>query len=74
MYVHFPFCSVRCPYCDFAVDVRSDIPHARYADRVIAEIEARAPWFGAGARLPVLRSIYFGGGTPGLWRRPSWAG
>jgi oxygen-independent coproporphyrinogen III oxidase len=67
VYVHYPFCSVRCPYCDFAVDVRADIPHARYADRVIAELEARAPWFGAGARLPALRSIYFGGGTPGLW-------
>ena len=67
MYVHYPFCSVRCPYCDFAVDVRSDIPHVRYADAVIAEIEARAGWFGAGPRPPALRSIYFGGGTPGLW-------
>ena len=63
MYVHYPFCSVRCPYCDFAVDVREEIPHSRYADAVIAELNARAGWF-AGGRL---RSIYFGGGTPGLW-------
>jgi oxygen-independent coproporphyrinogen-3 oxidase len=69
VYVHFPFCSVRCPYCDFAVDTRPEIPHEGYADAVIAEIEQRRPWFtGAGGELPELRSIYFGGGTPGLWR------
>jgi oxygen-independent coproporphyrinogen III oxidase len=65
VYVHFPFCAVRCPYCDFAVDTRADIPHAEYAKAVIAELGARAPWFsGAGP----LVSIYLGGGTPGLWR------
>ena len=65
VYVHFPFCSVRCPYCDFAVDTRAEIPHDAYADAVIAELAARARWFdGAGP----LVSIYFGGGTPGLWR------
>src|SRR6185312_16111328 len=65
VYVHFPFCSVRCPYCDFAVDTRADIPHEVYADAIIGEIETRASWFaGAGP----LVSIYFGGGTPGLWR------
>jgi oxygen-independent coproporphyrinogen-3 oxidase len=65
VYVHFPFCSVRCPYCDFAVDTRAEIPHDLYADAVIAELAARAGWFqGAGP----LVSIYFGGGTPGLWR------
>jgi oxygen-independent coproporphyrinogen-3 oxidase len=65
VYVHFPFCSVRCPYCDFAVDTRGEIPHDAYADAVVAELAARAPWYdGAGP----LQSIYFGGGTPGLWR------
>ncbi len=65
VYVHFPFCGVRCPYCDFAVDTRTGIPHDAYADAVIAEIAARRPWYeGAGP----LVSIYFGGGTPGLWR------
>jgi oxygen-independent coproporphyrinogen III oxidase len=68
VYVHFPFCSVRCPYCDFAVDTRAEIPHDAYADAVIAELAARARWFdGAGP----LVSIYFGGGTPGLWRAES---
>jgi oxygen-independent coproporphyrinogen-3 oxidase len=76
VYVHFPFCSVRCPYCDFAVDVRGEIPHERYAEAVVREIEARAPWFRAGREAeaegvgegPALVSIYFGGGTPGLWQ------
>ena len=68
LYVHFPFCSVHCPYCDFAVDARAEIPHDRYADAVVAEISARAPWFRGQASAPRLVSIYFGGGTPGLWR------
>ena len=74
LYVHFPFCGVHCPYCDFAVDARADIPHDGYAGAVVSEIEARAAWFGwngsaAGDSVgPPLVSVYFGGGTPGLWR------
>jgi oxygen-independent coproporphyrinogen-3 oxidase len=64
VYVHFPFCSSRCPYCDFAVAVTPTIPHDAYADAVLAEVAARAPDF-SGLELA---SIYFGGGTPGLWR------
>jgi oxygen-independent coproporphyrinogen-3 oxidase len=64
VYVHFPFCRARCPYCDFATAVRDPIPHDAYADAVARELEARQPWF-SGAKLA---SIYFGGGTPGLWR------
>lgn len=64
VYVHFPFCGARCPYCDFAVAIRATIPHDAYADAVIAELRARAKDF---RELP-LTSVYFGGGTPGLWR------
>lgn len=64
VYVHFPYCSARCPYCDFAIHVRKTIPHARYRDAVIAELAARRDELGA----RVVRSIYFGGGTPGLWQ------
>jgi oxygen-independent coproporphyrinogen-3 oxidase len=68
VYVHFPFCGVRCPYCDFAVDTRAELPHDAYADAVLAELAARRAWFeGSGP----LASIYFGGGTPGLWRPDS---
>jgi len=67
IYVHFPFCGAHCPYCDFAVAVRPTIPHDAYTDAVIAELRERAPWW-KGANEPKLVSIYFGGGTPGLWR------
>ena len=67
VYVHFPFCTSRCPYCDFAVAVKREIPHTAYADAVLAELQARGPAF-LGEAGPRLVSIYFGGGTPGLWR------
>src|SRR5262245_25515495 len=63
VYVHFPFCAAICPYCDFAVEVRREIPHRAYADRVIEELALKAPWF-QGAQAATL---YFGGGTPSLW-------
>lgn len=63
VYLHFPWCRKRCPYCDFAVEV-GEPPHDAYADAVLAELAARAPAFEGGA----LASIYFGGGTPSLWR------
>jgi oxygen-independent coproporphyrinogen-3 oxidase len=64
VYVHFPYCTRRCPYCDFAVHARRRIPHEAYAEAAIRELLARAPWFGELAAT----SLYFGGGTPGLWR------
>ena len=67
VYIHFPFCTARCPYCDFATAVRPEIPHDSYADAVLAELKARAPWFQTSGN-PPLASIYFGGGTPGRWR------
>jgi oxygen-independent coproporphyrinogen-3 oxidase len=67
VYVHFPFCTTRCPYCDFAVVVKREIPHAAYADVLLQELAKRAPAFIPTAS-PGLVSIYFGGGTPGLWR------
>jgi len=67
VYVHFPFCRTRCPYCDFATAVREPIPHHEYAAAVMAELSARAGWF-RNTKPPDLKSIYFGGGTPGLWR------
>jgi oxygen-independent coproporphyrinogen-3 oxidase len=63
VYVHFPYCRKRCPYCDFAVHVRQRIPHARYAEAILRELDGARGDF-AGRRAV---SIYFGGGTPGLW-------
>jgi len=64
IYVHYPYCARVCPYCDFNVVARRSIPHVRYADAILAELDVRAPLFAG--RGDVV-SIYFGGGTPGLW-------
>jgi oxygen-independent coproporphyrinogen-3 oxidase len=70
VYVHFPWCRKRCPYCDFAIAVAplEDIPHDAYEAALLAEFGARADLFSPGR---VLRSVYFGGGTPALFRPPS---
>lgn len=65
VYIHFPWCQRRCPYCDFNTRVDREIPHDAYRDAVLAELRARRTAFGE-ARLA---SIYFGGGTPSLWRQ-----
>jgi len=62
VYVHFPYCAFRCPYCDFAVTTEP-VPQARYAGAVLAELQARAPAFAGLA----CRTLYLGGGTPSLW-------
>lgn len=63
VYVHFPWCLKKCPYCDFAsTGIRQDeVPHGAYADAVIAELGRRE--LGGGS----LVSVFFGGGTPSLW-------
>lgn len=67
VYVHFPWCLAKCPYCDFVsyAAPREDIDHRGYADAVLREAEARRAQLGD-RDLPV-RSIFFGGGTPSLW-------
>lgn len=65
IYIHFPWCLAKCPYCDFVsyATERDDIDHAGYADAVLREAEARAPSV-AGR---TITSVFFGGGTPSLW-------
>lgn len=62
LYVHWPFCVSRCPYCDFNSHVRASIDQDRWREALIADLahEARL--------LPgrQLTSIFFGGGTPSL--------
>ncbi|MGD2059719.1 MAG: radical SAM family heme chaperone HemW [Acidimicrobiia bacterium] len=56
-YVHIPFCSAVCPYCDFAVVAgRDDLAH-RYTEAVVTEIASSPSW-------RPLHAVYFGGGTP----------
>lgn len=64
IYVHFPWCLAKCPYCDFvsyATD-RATIDHEGYADAILREAEHRARTFPGS-----IGSIFFGGGTPSLW-------
>ena len=66
LYVHFPYCLRRCPYCDFTIAIARQIPGARYADAVLAELRLRLEQRPAWAERP-LDSVYLGGGTPSLW-------
>ena len=65
LYVHFPWCVKKCPYCDFnSHALRGEIPEREYVDALIRDLEfdlALAP----DAR--PLTSIFFGGGTPSLF-------
>jgi oxygen-independent coproporphyrinogen-3 oxidase len=62
LYVHWPFCRAKCPYCDFNSHVRAAIDEARWRAALLAELEATAA--GLGPRR--LETIFFGGGTPSL--------
>jgi putative oxygen-independent coproporphyrinogen III oxidase len=62
LYIHWPFCLSRCPYCDFNAHVREIIPQQRFRDALRRELVWEAERLG---RRP-LRSIFFGGGTPSL--------
>ncbi|HUL60605.1 MAG TPA: coproporphyrinogen-III oxidase family protein [Anaeromyxobacteraceae bacterium] len=63
VYVHFPYCTHRCPYCDFAVSTARPPAAGRFARALLAELRLRAGAFDG--LEPV--SLYLGGGTPSLW-------
>ncbi|MHA6724148.1 radical SAM family heme chaperone HemW [Sphingomonas sp. RS2018] len=62
LYVHWPFCVSKCPYCDFNSHVREDVDQAAWRAALVADVAHEA------ALLPGRRlaSIFFGGGTPSL--------
>ena len=62
LYIHWPFCAAKCPYCDFNSHVRDRIDQAAFADALSRELAHEAARAG---RRP-LASIFFGGGTPSL--------
>ncbi|WP_420394268.1 radical SAM family heme chaperone HemW [Acuticoccus sp.] len=63
VYVHWPFCAAKCPYCDFNSHVRhGGVDEARYAAALARELTTLASW--TTDRRPV--SVFFGGGTPSL--------
>ena len=62
IYVHWPFCLSKCPYCDFNSHVRDSVDHDRWRTALLAELDHYAD------RTPgrTVTSIFFGGGTPSL--------
>ena len=62
LYVHWPFCQAKCPYCDFNSHVVASIDQGRWADAYRAEISRLGDRTGR----RVLETIFLGGGTPSL--------
>ena len=70
LYVHWPFCKAKCPYCDFNSHVRAGVDHGAWANALCAELRWVAGEMGSGgsegSRGRPLQSVFFGGGTPSL--------
>ncbi|MBC7637833.1 MAG: coproporphyrinogen III oxidase [Acetobacteraceae bacterium] len=62
LYIHWPFCLAKCPYCDFNSHVRDRIDQPRFA----AALRTELAWEAARLGPRPLGSIFFGGGTPSL--------
>lgn len=62
LYIHWPFCAKKCPYCDFNSHVRERVEVDAWGDALLADLRAEAQAAGGEA----LGSIFFGGGTPSL--------
>ncbi|WP_395613859.1 radical SAM family heme chaperone HemW, partial [Allosphingosinicella sp.] len=62
LYIHWPFCISKCPYCDFNSHVREQVDQGRWRDALLADLAFEA------AQTPGRRlsSVFFGGGTPSL--------
>lgn len=62
LYVHWPFCQSKCPYCDFNSHVVQAVDQTVWLDAYVSEIDR----VGAQTEGRILRSVFFGGGTPSL--------
>lgn len=62
VYVHWPFCKAKCPYCDFNSHVRTNVDQSAWETAYLAEIDRLANETGPRA----VQSVFFGGGTPSL--------
>lgn len=80
LYVHFPWCVAKCPYCDFnSFALRGELPVEPYLDALQRDLDAQLEWFARAARdapgaagAPSLQqrpitSVFMGGGTPSLF-------
>jgi oxygen-independent coproporphyrinogen-3 oxidase len=63
IYVHWPYCAVKCPYCDFNSHVRDAFSETRWSDAILKELDFVA---GLQSERQSVASVFFGGGTPSL--------
>ena len=63
VYIHFPYCEKKCPYCDFNSHVTKKIEHERFLEAYKKDFDHH---FSQILKKPSLESIFFGGGTPSL--------
>jgi oxygen-independent coproporphyrinogen III oxidase len=68
LYIHIPFCTHKCHYCDFYSIVDRQDRQQNFTDRLVRELRAQAPF----ADQSPLRSIFVGGGTPSLLAPDLW--
>ncbi len=69
LYIHIPYCAVKCPYCDFNSYAAREWPEDAYTAALVAELQTRAtetPWSDT-----TIETIFFGGGTPSLFQASS---
>ncbi len=69
IYVHWPFCAAKCPYCDFNSHVRTQIDESGWIDAIVRELEWTAEQ--QGTDRPIVETVFFGGGTPSLMQGKS---
>ncbi len=62
LYIHWPFCAKKCPYCDFNSHVRETVDVGAWQDALLSDMRHEAEAAGGEA----LTSVFFGGGTPSL--------
>ena len=62
IYFHWPFCESKCPYCDFNSHVRNNINHKEWLNAYLNNIDLWKEKLDQS----LIRSIYFGGGTPSI--------
>lgn len=62
LYIHWPFCLAKCPYCDFNSHVRDRVDHAHWQEALLLDMRHEHALAGG----EPLESIFFGGGTPSL--------
>ena len=65
LYLHFPWCVRKCPYCDFnSHTLHGDLPQQGYLDALLVDLDAQLPQVGD---RPIV-SLFLGGGTPSLFK------